>query len=319
MLYPWQESQWQNIRQQMKQQRLPHALILTGASGLGKLSLANHIAATVLCESNQNQEICGRCHSCQLFIAGSHPDHNLIQPEEAGKQIKIEQIRQLKDKQELTPTVAKWKTVIISPAENMNINANNSLLKLLEEPQKNTVLILISAKPEQLPITILSRCQKVSLSPPPKENAIHWLQQQSAVAKQADDILPLLKLAKGAPLAVLNMLETDLINKLQQLDDDFESLLQGQANPVLLAKDWLHYDLLMVFNYLQHNIKTRILKIQEQDSNCDSAQYWTIYDCIIATIKLISSSNNINKTLLIEQFMVSVIKRDLNKTSVLNR
>ncbi|NOQ94076.1 MAG: DNA polymerase III subunit delta' [Methylophaga sp.] len=318
MLYPWQESQWQNIRQQMKQQRLPHALILTGVSGLGKLSLANHIAATILCENNQDQQICGHCHSCQLFTAGSHPDHNCIQPEEAGKQIKIEQIRQLKDKQELTPTVAQWKTVIIAPAENMNINANNSLLKLLEEPQKNTILILASAKPEQLPITILSRCQKISLPTPSQESAIHWLQQQATLDQQAD-VLPLLKLAKGAPLAVLKMLEGDLINKLQQLDDDFESLLQGRANPVLLAKDWLQYDLLMVFNYLQNKIKIRLLKIQEQGDGHNSTQYWIIYDCIIATIKLISSSNNINKTLLIEQFMVSVMQRDLNRTSALNR
>jgi len=310
MLYPWQQSPWQNISQQIQQQRLPHALILTGVSGLGKLSLAKHIAASILCDNSSEHEACGNCHSCQLFIAGSHPDHTFIEPEEPGKQIKIEQIRNLKDKQELTPTVAKWKTVIISPAENMNINANNSLLKLLEEPQQNTLLILCSAKPEQLPITILSRCQKVALSSPANDIAINWLQQQASIDEQ--EMMMVLQLAKGAPLAALELFDTDLINTLQQVDDDFKSLLHGTANPVLLAKDWLQYDLMMVLNYLQTKLKKRMVLIQNQAETSSSKEYWTIYDCIIAAIKLTSSANNINKTLLIEQFMVSVMDRNLN-------
>ncbi len=317
MLYSWQESQWENLSQQIAQQRLAHALILTGVSGLGKLSLANHIAEVILCKNDKTQEACGQCHSCQLFRAGSHPDHSFIEPEEVGKQIKIEQIRQLKSKQELTPTVSAWKTVIISPADSMNINANNSLLKLLEEPQKNTLLILISSKPEKLPVTILSRCQKISLSAPSEDVAVNWLQQQGIVIEPRD-ISPLMTLSKGAPFAALKMMESGLISKLKQLDNDFDSLLQSRANPVLLAKEWLEYDLLMIFNYFQNTIKKRLTEIQVLDDTSDVAQYWTIYDCIIAAIKLTSSSNNINKTLLIEQFMVSVMDRNSDKISAFN-
>lgn len=309
MIYPWQQKQWQNFSHQISQQRLPHALLLTGVKGLGKLSLANYMVATVLCDNN-DQEPCNQCHSCQLFIAGSHPDHTLIEPEEEGKQIKIEQIRQLKDKQELTSTVAKWKTVIISPAEAMNVNANNSLLKLLEEPQQNTLLILVSAKAERLPITILSRCQKIVLSPPSQDLAIDWLQQQTSIDKQS--ISQLMDLAKGAPLTVLDMIESDLINKLKQLSEDFESLLTGDANPVKLAKEWLQYDLLMVFNHLQNIVKDQMISLQQQSNTTIAKRYWLIYDCIIAAIKLTSASNNINKTLLIEQFMVSVMDTKKN-------
>jgi len=309
MLYPWQQSQWHNISQQIQQQRLPHALILTGVQGLGKLSLANHIVATILCENSQ-VEACGSCHSCQLFIAGSHPDHTFIEPEEPGKQIKIEQIRHLKNKQQLTPTVANWKTVIIAPADAMNISANNSLLKLLEEPQNNTLLILVSAQAEQLPITILSRCQKICQHSPPSDVATDWLQQQISIDEQQISVL--LPLAKGAPIAALALHELSLVAILQQLDSDFESLLQGKANPVILAKQWLQYDLLMVFNYLQTKIKKHIILLQQKMDSASSREYWTIYDCIIAAIKLTSSSNNINKTLLIEQFMVSVMDRNSN-------
>ena len=316
MIYPWQTSQWQLFSQQRQQQRLPHAIVMTGVKGLGKRALADQMVATLLCRDDNASEPCGQCHSCQLFMAGSHPDHTVIEPEESGKQIKIDQIRALKDKQQLTPSVAKWKTVIICPAENMNINSNNSLLKLLEEPQDNTLIILITAKPEYLPITILSRCQKIALSAPTQHEAINWLQQQDSFDSAIID--QLLPLAKGAPLAVVEMLKTDILPKIQQIEADFRSLLQGQVNPVIMAKDWQQYDLNMVFNHLQNLVKKNIILVQKQQNTQDSKRSWHIYDCIIAVIKLISSSNNINKTLLIEQFMVSVMDKNVINNSTNN-
>lgn len=316
MIYPWQTTQWHTFCQQKIQQRLAHAIVITGVEGLGKLAFANQMVASVLCEHEDREEACGQCHSCQLFTAGSHPDHILIEPEEAGKQIKIDQIRQLKDKQELTPTVAKWKTVIISPADSMNINANNSLLKLLEEPQENTLLILVSSKAYRFPITILSRCQKLALTAPEMAVSVQWCQQQAKVDKSTiEQVLPL---AKGAPLKALELLEADSLSIINQIDADFKSLLQGSASPVHLAKEWQKYDLSMVFNYLQLLIKKQIISNESTLNEARSKYYWTIYDCIIATIKLISSSNNINKILLIEQFMVSVMNRDLNYNTAIN-
>jgi DNA polymerase III subunit delta' len=314
MIYPWQTTQWQLFSQQ--QQRLPHAIVMTGVDGLGKRALADQMVATLLCENDDASEPCGQCHSCQLFMAGSHPDHTVIEPEEPGKQIKIEQIRRLKDKQQLTPTVAKWKTVIVYPADKMNINSNNSLLKLLEEPQANTLIILITAKPEYLPITILSRCQKVALSVPNPDETVNWVQQQgsfdSAIIEQ------LLPLAKGAPLAVIEMLQADILQQIQQIEADFKSLLHGQVNPVIMAKDWQQYDLNMVFNHLQNLVKKNIIILQKQANTQGTKRSWHIYDCIIAVIKLISSSNNINKTLLIEQFMVSIMDKKVINNSTNN-
>ncbi len=308
MIYPWLKTQWQLFLQQKIQTRVPHAILLKGVEGLGKRSFADQMAASLLCENNMTGEACGHCHSCQLFLAGSHPDHIVIEPEEAGKQIKIEQIRRLKDKQELTPTVSKWKTVIISPADSMNINANNSLLKLLEEPQQNTLLILIVVRPALLPITIVSRCQKLTLSAPEPAVTISWLQQQSSFLES--EIVPLLPLANGAPLKMMSMLEQGVATIIEQVDRDFNLLLAGDVNPVSLAKDWQQYDVLMVFNHLQNLIQRRIVKDQNESNRVKTKYYWHIYDCIIAAIKLISSSSNINKVLLIEQFMVSVMNTD---------
>jgi len=305
MLYPWQTKQWHTLSQQHEQQRLPHAIMLTGAEGLGQLALANEIVAKVLCEKDPVTAPCGVCHSCQLFAAGNHPDHTFVAPEESGKQVKIEQIRDLKQKQTLTANVAKWKTAIIAPAENMNISASNSLLKLLEEPQQNTLLILISAKPQQLPITIMSRCQRVALSVPSDKVAIAWIQEQEAYDEV--EVSRAVSLANGAPLAALALLSSKSLDYLEQVAKDFSALLKGAENPVLLAQQWQQYDLSLVLHYLQLRLKQRLLVNLEKTGTISNDNNWEIHDCIINTLKLLSSSHNLNKVLLIEQFMVSSI------------
>ena len=316
MIYPWQETQWQSFKQQREQQRLAHAILLTGVVGLGKVNFANQMVASVLCTNHDQVEACGFCHSCQLFSAGNHPDHSFITPESVGKQIKIDQIRQLKGKQELTPTVAKWKTVIINPADSLNINANNSLLKLLEEPQENTLLILISSKPESLPITILSRCQRISFSPPEIESGLDWIKQQGIADNLKNE--KVLSVAKGAPLRALELIEENVMDALLQFEGDFETILESKANPVELAKKWQQYDLTMGFNHLQNRVKQSLIDLQGQDNEYLTKRYWYIYDCITNAIKLTSSSNNINKILLIEQFIVSAMDKDWKLNTVIN-
>jgi len=312
MLYLWQNQVWQRFRQQYEQQCIPHAIILTGPSGLGQAALAEQMAMHVLCEKQNAELPCGQCHSCELSIAGNHPDHTVIEPEETGKAIKIEQIRDLKQKQTLTTNVSEWKTAIVMPAEAMNVNASNSLLKLLEEPQPNTLLILISAEPAMLPITILSRCQKVPIDTPNKEEVIAWIRSQGDFDEA--NIEKALTLADSAPLSALSLLTDDSLTILEQVSMDFTKLLQHKANPVQLAQQWQQYDLALVLRYLQLRLKDRIVK-QNVRSN---SQNWQIYDCIIKAIKLLSSSNNINKILLIEQFMVSVMDVPTSQNAAVN-
>lgn len=304
MIYPWLGPQWERFKLQYNQQRTPHALILTGQAGLGQRALADQMAVTVLCQHTDNNEPCGQCHSCQLFLSGNHPDHSVITPEENGKAIKIDQIRQLKDKQMLTASVSAWKTAIIEPAEAMNINASNSLLKLLEEPQANTLLILISERVEQLAVTILSRCQKLPLSVPTTEQADQWLANQ--VDASQDKRALALQAANGGPLRALSLLTESGLEEIEQIKTDFAALLAGRSNPIQLAQKWHDFDLKQALNYLQISLQTRLS--EDKKSNVRSSRdYWHIYDCINDTLRLLSSPNNVNKALLIEQFMVSVM------------
>jgi len=311
-LYPWQEQVWQQFVELKQRQRLPHALLLTGVHGLGKNSFIQRLTKSVLCLSDKTDAACGACHSCQLFEAGSHPDHFEVKPEDTGKQIKIEQIRQLIDKQQLTPTVSHWKTVVISPAYAMNVNANNSLLKLLEEPQQNTLIVLITSKPDQMPITVKSRCQTLHMETPSFKQAMEWLNQNSEY-QQEHVTEQILQLAKGAPLAAIEIFDAQGVEQYQQIDQDFNDILAATANPVSLAAKWQQFDLTQVINQLQYNVKDRIISTQLEESDTPSSraenkQYWKVLDCIIDTTKLLSSQNNINKTLLIESFIVTIMQ-----------
>jgi DNA polymerase-3 subunit delta' len=312
-LYPWQTLLWQYHCQQLHSNRLPHALLVSGVKGLAKNSFSDHIVASVLCQNRgEDQAACGHCHSCQLFSAGSHPDHLEIQPEKMGKQIKIEQIRNLREKQQLTASVSKWKTIVISPADNMNVSSSNSLLKLLEEPQHNTVLILVTSHPQRLPITVRSRCQNYHLATPSSEQALHWLNNNADYNGDSLTLAKLLQLAKGAPLTVVNMLNEGMIEQYQQVEQDFKMILQNKVNPVVLGASWLKYDLMIVLNQLQYLIRDHMVEpalnsLKTIANIPQSSLYWQISDCILHTIKLLSSLNNINNTLLIEDFIVSVI------------
>jgi len=130
--------------------------LFVGERGVGKKQLALDFSKRLLCSN----KACGHCQSCYLFDAQTHPDLIRIEPE-SGQTIKIDQIREVIAFVSQTPSLGGYRIIIIDPARAMNINAANALLKTLEEPTPNTLLILISDSIPRLPATILSRCQKI--------------------------------------------------------------------------------------------------------------------------------------------------------------
>lgn len=238
-LYPWQQRLWQQMMQAWQQQRLPHALLLAGAAGMGKAVFANCLAETLLCLQPQSQQACGHCKACQLLKAKTHPDLNWVKPAEGKKQIAIDQIRELIQFCGLTPTYGTYQIVIIEPAELMNHYAENSLLKLLEEPPPDTLIFLISHQPMALLATIRSRCQRLDFNRPPTEMLVNWLQTQ---LPSGQNIPLLLNLSSHAPLAAKQLADSGGLEKRKTL---FESLIQlygGKTDPVKIAEGWLQLD-----------------------------------------------------------------------------
>lgn len=244
--YSWQQTQWQYILTRKRSGNLPHALLFTGAAGLGKFDFANLVAAELLCTANQALP-CGKCNGCALLAAKTHPDFFTLQPEEAGKQIKIDQIRDLVAELNNTAQQGGYQVVIIEPADALNIAAANALLKTLEEPSAKVVIMLVTAKLELLLPTIRSRCQIITFKQPTKSQAKEWLQTQ---VKDAANIDLALTLTDFAPLQALELLQQNGLVVRQAFMQNLIALTQGKLNAIKFAADCNDYSLPQIINYL---------------------------------------------------------------------
>lgn len=244
--YPWTQSQWDHLLSQYQANRLPHALLLSGPEGIGKFEFAKKLNDTLLCDNNHNisqggnqlSPACGKCNSCQLIAAGTHPDNYIAQPEAEGKQITIASIREINQFLSLKSQFAPLQVVIISPAEAMNRNSANALLKTLEEPQPDKLIILICSQPNRLLPTIRSRCQQINIPLPDTEQGLAWLQQQNIEQTDKSILQRLLALAGGAPLLARQYADQGKLELYNQLLQSFEKLAKNQADPIKEAKRW---------------------------------------------------------------------------------
>ncbi len=277
MIYPWQLDDWNRLQRLRTQ--WPHALLLHGQAGIGKLHFAQHLAQGLLCEApRETGEPCGACPACNWFIQGNHPDYRAVAPEalaaEVGvggaappdeksdaddgkktrtpsKEIKIEQVRALLDFCGLGSHRGGERVVLVYPAEALNAAAANALLKTLEEPPAGVVFLLVSARIDRLLPTIVSRCRQWPMPTPPADVASRWLAGQGVQEAAA-----LLAEAGGAPLSALalatdeNRALRDFALKQLAAGPECDAFACGEALqklPVPVVLGWLQrwlYDLL---------------------------------------------------------------------------
>ena len=202
--------------------RLPHALLVQGAAGIGKVEFARALAAGALCESPREGLACGQCPSCHWFSQGNHPDFREIVPEAAAEDdedgeadtakaekaksvvIKIEQVRRIADFVALTTHRAGFRVLLLHPADALHPNAANALLKTLEEPPPHTLILLVTAYPARLLPTIRSRCRRLALPMPQPQEALEWLRAQGV-----DEAPAALAAAGGAPLLARDLAQPE--------------------------------------------------------------------------------------------------------------
>jgi len=238
---PWQAPVLDGLRRRLGEGRMSHAVLLQGRPGLGKSALADALVQLVLCTHDSLEaRPCGECPACRQFGAGAHPDFQRLTLEEnprTGKlrrDIAVDQVRGLIRELSLTSSGgAHWKAAVIDPADRLNRNSANALLKTLEEPSANTLLVMVSSRPGTLPITVRSRCSRIAAPVPQPEAALEWL------ATQGEGDWPvLLRLAGGAPLRALALAETELPAARAEMLRDLTALAAGKADPGKIARQW---------------------------------------------------------------------------------
>jgi DNA polymerase-3 subunit delta' len=241
-LLPWQRPVWEQVWQLRQTERLPHALLLCGIAGMGKDHFARLLGHALLCEATTEEGLpCGTCRSCLLTLAGTHPDLHRCEPEEDKTFINVDQIREIGRFLELKSHYGRHKIVVITPAERMNVNAANALLKLLEEPPAGTHLLLVSSRPAALAATVRSRCQRLFFTLRDERPALDWLSSMPSEDVQRDPVA-LLALAQGAPLTAVAMAEHGHLGHRQDRLGELLALVRHQADPLQVAENWLKFD-----------------------------------------------------------------------------
>ena len=273
---PWLEGAQQRLRASLAAQRLPHSLLLLSTPGLGAEQLANWISALVLCES-LGPRPCGACASCLLLRSDSHPDSYVVRLEEDAQQIKVDQVRDLIESLSLKSYRGGYKVGVIEGAEALNINGANAFLKTLEEPTANTVLIMIARPSHRLPATIASRCLRLTLTPPPAEVALAWLEAHAraypkdgseaaavpaaaptAAAATAQSWDAALSLAGGAPLLALELDSAEIAALDEDMRESLKQLAAGSVDVTLLADRWMRSNPGLRITWLENWITRRV-------------------------------------------------------------
>ncbi|MBV4519735.1 DNA polymerase III subunit delta' [Pseudomonas sp. SWRI74] len=315
--YPWQDSLWQQLAGRTQH---AHAYLLHGPAGIGKRALAERLMASLLCQRPSALDACGECKSCLLLKAGSHPDNYILEPEEADKAIKVDQVRDLVSFVVQTAQLGGRKVVLIEPVESMNINAANALLKSLEEPSGDTVLLLVSHQPSRLLPTIKSRCVQQACPLPSEAMSQAWLAKALPDCTD-EERAELLTLAAGSPLAAVNLQAQGVREQRAQVVEGVKKLLKQQQSPTQLAEGWNAIPLLLLFDWfcdwssliLRYQLTQdeqglglmdmrKVIQYLAQKSGQDKVL--NIQDWILAQRQKVLSKANLNRVLLLEALLV---------------
>jgi DNA polymerase III subunit delta' len=164
------------VARAIRSEHPPHALLIVGPRGVGKTTLALDLAAGLLClHDDPGARPCRDCTACRKVVAGNHPDLHLLRPEGAGEQIRLGQVQQLSSELALTAMEGRFRVAVISAAHRLNPDAQNALLKTLEEPGPATCLVLCADDAAPLLPTVLSRAARLRLAPLPIETLTELL------------------------------------------------------------------------------------------------------------------------------------------------
>ncbi len=244
---PWLDDAVQRFEGRLARGQTPQALLIHGPVGIGRRHFALTLAARLL-GSDWRPSI---DEPAGQLGGVPHPDYWGVGVDDDSRVIKVDQIRDLNRTLGLTSHRGGWKVGLIWPADALNHNAANTLLKTLEEPASGTTLLLVADAPGRLPATVVSRCERIRLSPPTRTAALAWLlerHRERAACERA------LLFACGAPLMARDLLaggeDAGVGELLAELGEELQQLIDRTVPPTTLARAWARRDASVCLRWL---------------------------------------------------------------------
>ena len=276
-IYPWQREQWEMLHSRLRASALPHALLLHGEQGTGIDHFAEHLIRTLLCLAEEKP--CGCCRTCRLYASGNHPDFLAVAPEREGGDIKINQVRALADYLQTARHYGKCKVVWMESADTMNRAAANGLLKTLEEPPSNTLVVLTSHFPFRMPATVRSRCQTVRLNCHDRAQARKWLSEVEGIGE--DEATQRLAAHRWRPLHAMNVPSNNVTQAgdRESFFQDMDSLCARRTTLVEIAEKWHTQPTLQVQRWLLELVETAIVQqVKSPSPEISLPKLFSFYD-----------------------------------------
>jgi DNA polymerase III subunit delta' len=216
--------------------RIPHAWLLSGGAGIGKATLAFRIARFILSSPNSPEDRSNLAvdvtnTTSRRIISGGHADFLCIQrgidekTKKKRKEITVDEVRGVTSFLSRTPGEGGWRVIVVDSADELNLNAANAILKILEEPPKRVIILLVSNNPSKLLPTIRSRCRRLPLNPL-RSNTIRKTLQQYYPQITAEDVTQLVKLTDGSLGRAIELAEDGGLDIYREVSSILDSLPQ---------------------------------------------------------------------------------------------
>ncbi len=304
---PWQGALWSRLNQQLDGDQMPHALLFAGPRHIGKERLAIALARRLLCAEPVDGLNCGVCHACELSASGSHGDLRWLSPEEGSRVIRIDQVRDVVEFGNKTASFGRRKVIVLTPADSMNSNAANALLKSLEEPAADTYLILVCHRLHGVPPTIRSRCQICRLPVPARDAALSWLDPVTGERGESERQLAL---AEGRPLLAESLAREGGADLLAARQAALRALLEGHFDAPKLAALLADDSVEQVLNWLVRGVGAFLRGLEPgQLASARARGIFRLLDDIAAIQRAVAGGANPSRQLLVESLLTRLAQQ----------
>jgi DNA polymerase-3 subunit delta' len=322
---PWQTDILEHAMALKHSLHLPHAVLIDTAGEQDISGFGLYLSMLLLCDNPDKLALCNRCQACQMMAAGTYADFSQVSLErdektkKLRKNISIEQIRKLIHEVSLTRQHKRMKIATIYPAESMNVASANALLKTLEEPTPETLIILLTHNRGRIPVTLRSRCQSWSINRPSRDESLQWLEKQDIDPETA---IIYLQFADGDPELALALKQQNYGQLVEQFKSRFSQYLRGDLGITDLCRGLLSSDNAVIRRLVNMTLSAYCYRSSGLDSNinpvsgADRPRAQALLDLRLkAQHQLRIEENNLDLQLQLEDVLIS-LKQILTRRSI---